>query len=374
MNIDSNVTTAVVINNAISAELVRQDLQVRGIPLGSVAVITLRDISDLWLDQCAVVLNYPGRPANNLLGQWRFIGYYRTASRLLHSLAKQTDIRDIYVVNNENLITAHLLSMAESRTAITVSVVAEGIMNFQDIDVTNRAGWRWRVKPIAARLLAFRHRRPRGHLSGSFEPCTSRVVSFATSGLKAPPEKVVMRHFKAVEPVRQSDPDIALVVLTGLSHWMDPTAFETFAHGFIAWLEGCGFRKIQVKKHPRVSGGLIEELLEKYEEVGVGQTTEAMSADLEAGTVIGTCCTALVTLKLIRPDLRCVDFGSDYYSEHAYHGDDSVKTLLAATGVDLIQMPGRGAQAGTSTTFNPATDPRSCSPRAHEALPKHDSA
>jgi hypothetical protein len=334
----ANVTTVAVINNAISAELVRQDLSARGIPLESLAVITLRDVSESWLQHCAAVLNYPGRPANNLLGQWRFVGYYRAASRLLRRLATESDIRDIYLVNNENLITAHLLTIAESRPAITVSVVAEGIMNFQDIGVTNRAGWRWRVKPIVARLFAFRNRRPHGHLSGSYESRTNRVVSFAAHGLKAPSEKVVLRHFEAVEPVRQGDPDVALVVLTGLNHWMEPAAFETFARAFVAWLEGSGFRKIQVKKHPRVSGGLIEELLAGYDEVGAGQTTEAMATDLEAGTVIGTCCTALVTLKLIRPDLHCVDFGSDYYSQHAYHGDDSVKTLLAATGVTLVQF------------------------------------
>ena len=36
--------------------------------------------------------------------------------------------------------------------------------------------------------------------------------------------------------------------------------------------------------------------------------------------------------------MQCIDFGSDFYSEHAYQGDDSVKTLLSATGVTLVQM------------------------------------
>lgn len=347
----SSVTTVIVINNAISAELTRQDLLNRAIPLNSVAVITLRDVSESWLEQCAIVLPYPGRPAHGPLGQWRFIGYYRSAARLLRRLARHESIRDIYLVNNENLITAHLLNLAESRPTVSVSVVAEGIMNFQEIGVANRAGWRWRVKPAIAYLLAFRYRRPQGHLSGSFEPRVSRVVSFASDGLKAPPEKVVLRNFPAIVPLRQSDPEFALVVLTGLNQWMEPAEFEVFARAFVAWVENSGFRKIQVKKHPRVSAGLIEELLAHYEEVGVGRTTEEMAADLEAGTVIGTCCTALVTLKLIRPDVQCIDFGSDYYSEHAYHGDGSVKTLLSATGVGLVQMP--AAQTAPSGQHDP---------------------
>ena len=98
---------------------------------------------------------------------------------------------------------------------------------------------------------------------------------------------------------------------------------------------------------------MIEELLERYEEVGSGLTTEEMAADLEAGTIIGTCCTALVTLKLIRPDLKCIDFGSDYYCEHAYHGDNSVKTLLSATGVTLVQMAAAQPESCEQTETDP---------------------
>lgn len=332
------VTTVVVINNAISAELTRQDLVAREISLSSVALILLRDISEPWIEQCAIVLRYPGPPANGLFRQWRFLDFYQAAARLLRQLEKYASLRDIYLVNNENLITTHLLSIAEYRPAISVTVVAEGILNFQEIGVANREGWRWRVKPVVARLLGFRYREPKGHLSGAFEPRATRILSFATEGLKAPPEKVVLRHFQTIPPLRQSDPKVALVVLTGLHHFMEPARAEIFARAFVAWVEGSGYKKIQVKKHPRASGGLIEELLEKYDEVGSGLTTEEMAADLEAGTIVGTCCTALVTLKLIRPDLECVDFGSDYYSEHAYHGDDSIKTLLSATGVTLVQM------------------------------------
>ncbi|WP_374157610.1 hypothetical protein ACEWX3_21305 [Mycobacterium sp. G7A2] len=349
MNFLRDLTTVVAVNNAISAELARQDLVLREIPLKSVALVLLRDVTEPWMEQCGLVLRYPGRPASGLLGQWRFIGFYRAAARLLRDLEKRADIRHIYLVNNDSLITAHLFSIAEHRPSIEVSVVVEGIMNFQEISLSNRARWRWQIKPMAARLLGYRYRQPRSHLSGAFEPRTSRIISFALEGLKAPENKVVRRTFQPVEPPRKSDPKIALVVLTGLHQWMEVEKFEFFAQAFVAWLENSGFQKIQVKKHPRIPGGLIEELLEGHEEVGVGVTTESMAADLEAGTVVGTCCTALVTFKLMRPDLRCIDFGSDYYSEHAYHGDNSVKTLLSATGVTLIQMPGSYSQGPTMT-------------------------
>jgi hypothetical protein len=338
VNFKCGVTTVVGINNAISAELARQDLVAREISLSSVALILLRDISEPWMEQCAVVLRYPGRPATELLGQWRFFGFYRAAARLLRRLEITANLRDIYLVNNDSLITAHLLAVAEDCPAIRVTVVVEGLMNFQEIGIADRAAWRWRVKPVIARLLGFRYREPKDHLSGAFEPRATRVLSFAAEGLKAPPEKIVLRHFQAIRPLRQSDPKVALVVLTNWNTCMEPARDEFFARDFVAWVEGSGYRKIQVKRHPRFSGGRMEALFEGYEEVGSGLAAEEMATNLEAGTIIGTCSTALVSLKLIRPDLNCIDYGSDYYCEHAYHGDNSVKTLLSASGVTLVQM------------------------------------
>jgi hypothetical protein len=333
------VRSIVVINNSISAELVRQDLLARGRRLDQTALILLRDVREPWMDECAIVLRYPGRPSQSLIGQLRFMRFYRAAARLLRRLQCDASVRDIYLVNNDNLVTSHLLSWAETDGAAIVTVAAEGLMNYQEIGLANRASWRWWTKPIVARALGFRYRQPRGHLSGAFEPRVDRVVSFSAEGLKAPPKKVVVRKFGERSPLRESDPSVALVVLTGLNQWMDEARFVPFAHAFVDWVKGAGFRKILVKKHPRVSAGLMEELLADHEEVGRDRAAEDMAADLEAGTIVGACCTALVTLKLVRPDLKCIDFGSDYYIEHAYRGDDSIKTLLLAAGVSLVQMP-----------------------------------
>ena len=338
MNFECGVTAVAVINTPISAELTRQDLLARDIPLSSVAVILLRELNEPWLEQCAVVVRYPGKPAHEFLGQRRFFSFYQAAARLLRRLEKDADLRDIYLVNNDNLITSHLLSLAECRPAISATIVVEGTMNFHEIGIVDRAGWRWRVKPVIARLLGFRYREPRDHLSGAFEPRVTRVVSFAVEGLKAPPDKVVFRQFQAIQPLRQSDPQVALVMLTNWSTCFEPAIDELFVRTFVDWVESSGYRKIQVKKHPRWPGGRMEELFEGYEEVGIGQTAEEMVTNLEAGTIIGTFSTALVSLKLIRPDLNCIDYGSDFYCEHAYHGDKTVKTLFSASGITLVQM------------------------------------
>jgi hypothetical protein len=45
-----------------------------------------------------------------------------------------------------------------------------------------------------------------------------------------------------------------------------------------------------------------------------------------------------VTLKLMRPDLRCIDFGSDFYCRTAYRGDYSVVEFLMGSGVEVAEM------------------------------------
>lgn len=335
------------INNAVSAELFRQDVLAQNIPLKETIVILLRDLKEEWLADCAVVLRYPGRPAQTLLGQHRFFRFYRAAIRLLRDIEEANTLSHIYIVNNDNLITSHLLAIAAGKEGVITSVVTEGLMNFQAIGLANRNRWRWLAKPLIASLLGFRYRRPNSHLSGSFENEVSRVVSFTAQGLKAPPEKVVVRPLGHVRPTRPADPSVALVALTGLANWMPREKADIFAKAFVNWMQKQGFREVQVKRHPRVSAGLIEDLLSNYEEVGQGRPLEAMASEIEAGTIIGTCCTALVTLKLMRPDLNCIDFGSDYYCQNAYHGDTSVKELLNISGVKTIQISsdllGKGA-------------------------------
>lgn len=326
------------INNSVSAELFRQDILAQNIPLNETIVILLRDLHEKWLEDCGVVLRYPGRPADTILGQRRFIRFYFLAARMLRRIDEANEITHIYVVNNDNLITSHLLIMAEQKEGIITSVLTEGLMNFQIIGKENRNKWRWLLKPSIATLLGFSYRIPNSHLSGSFEEVVSRVVSFSAEGLKAPPEKVVVRSLSQIKPLRRTDPTVALVALTGLANWMPREKADLFARAFFNWIQKQGFRKLQVKRHPRVSAGLIEDLLSSYDEVGKGHSLEAIAVEMDAGTIIGTCCTALVTLKLMRPDLICIDYGSDYYCENAYHGDTSVQQLFRKTGVKTIQI------------------------------------
>ncbi|MFN0069113.1 MAG: hypothetical protein ACKVYV_15940, partial [Limisphaerales bacterium] len=98
-----------------------------------------------------------------------------------------------------------------------------------------------------------------------------------------------------------------------------------------------------IKPHPNYPPSEYQrKLLEPYELVTERGSVEELAGKLDAATVVGTCTTALFTLKLMRPGLRCVDFGSDVYVPHAYFGDDSVVKTLAGVGVEIVKAESGG--------------------------------
>jgi hypothetical protein len=46
----------------------------------------------------------------------------------------------------------------------------------------------------------------------------------------------------------------------------------------------------------------------------------------------------MLTMKLILTELSCIDFGSDYYCEKAYHGDRSIIDVLRNGGVEIVNF------------------------------------
>jgi len=330
----SPITTIAFLNNAISAQLTRRDLSERNIPLSEVAVILGRDVEEPWLAQCARVVAYGGRPESTLLGQRRFVAFFREAASLLRQLFASGALRRAYIVNNDNILSAHILEMAR-RQPLEVSVVAEGLMNYQDITVKNRAGWRWRVKPVVSAALGLRYRRPAGHLSGAYDPVVDRIVTFTLGGMKGPAEKMCVLPLPAATPRVVAEPDVGLIVHTGLWAWMSPESYRPLAEAFADYVRAAGFRKLYAKPHPRVETGILDQLLPPHEIIDTRLSLEEIAGDLEAGTVLGTCCTGLVTLKLMRPELHCIDFGGEYYCRHAYGGDYSVLEMMRGAGIDL---------------------------------------
>ncbi len=328
----------VIINNSISAHLTHRLLELDGVPLDRVGVIMIRDIEANWTKHCAKVIRYGGRPTQSILGQRQFLPFFREGAKLVKEACASSELREFYVVNNDNLLTNPLFRWAERnpRRHLRLTVVAEGIMNYQDIDVRDRAAWRWRIKPMMAAMLGLEYRIPAGHLSGAFEAATTRAVSFTQQGFKAPVDKISILPFPRSPITRAPDAETCLIVHTGLWQWMTTETYEPFAKAFAAWVSAQGFKRILTKPHPRIATGVIENLLPPHEVLHDTRSAEEMAAEIPAATVVGTCCTALVTLKLIRPDLRCVDFGADFYCMHAYHDDLGVVELFSGAGVEIV--------------------------------------
>jgi len=330
----------IVLSNSISSRMTKLALERDGIAPRECLVITLRTIaargSDAWLEQAGRTVQYPAPPRFDRRGQVRFLGFYLKAAAALRGTLGRGEVTHLYLVNNDNLLTNHLLRWAEDHASVRVTTVVEGLMNFQDIRARNRVSWRMDSKPWLARGLGLRWRAPTAHLSGAYEPRTDRVLSFSAVGLHAPAEKVEVVPFPQVVPRKEAAAGGAIVAQTGLWQWMPKADQERFASLFADFVARRGYAPLYVKRHPRFDTRFVEERLPPHSLIGEGVTLEDMAAELPARTVVSTNCTALVTLRMLRPDVECIDFGSDFYIRSAYHGDDSVLALQAAAGVTMI--------------------------------------
>lgn len=323
------------VNNSISSRLAREAIVADGIDFKRVALIKLRSLKVDWEAACGYVLDYGSKPSLNFFGQYRFIGFYLKASVFLRRALKSPRLKEVYICNNDNLLCGHVLQV-RSNEAVRVSVLAEGIMNYQDIGLKDRAWWRWLAKPAIGFFMGLKYKTPSTHLSGAYESGVDRVFSFSAPGLKAPEQKVVIFPFLPVSPSLNPDLNSVIIVHTGLWQWMPAKSYSIFASSFVQWLHKQGFKRVFAKNHPHISTGVLEAMLPEAEVLGINGAIESIADRLPAGTVVGTCCTALGTLKLIRPDLRCVDYGADYYCKYAYHGDYGVVEFLRGCGVEVV--------------------------------------
>jgi hypothetical protein len=273
-----------------------------------------------------------------MAGQWRFAAFYQRAARILREMLAQGSLREVYIVNNDNLLTNHILATCGYHGGPRITVIAEGLMNYQDIQLRNRAGWRETCKKAVSRALGLQRKPVIGHLSGSFDPAVSRVVTFEACGIFAPSEKVLAMPFKAIEPKARARSDTILYVETALWQWMRPSDWQPLARAFAGWIRSRNKPRLLVKQHPNYAAcPFLRSLLPAFEIVYPRQSIEEIASGIDATEVVGTCCTGLVTLKYLRPDISIFDFGADVYVPKAYHGDRAAVDLMQRVGVTLVQ-------------------------------------
>ncbi len=327
-----------VVNNHVSLNMLLADLAARGIARSETWVIAAREM-DLP-DDFGGALEYPGKPEKGLLGQRRFIGFYRQAARIIRRELASPGLQHLYIVNNDNLLTSHLLETA-LRDGREVTAVVEGLMNFLDAGVHNLDSWRLKTRPLLSWLLGLRYAVPVGHQSGAFHQAVSRVVSFSRDGLRAPPEKIVLRRWPVVAaPAVPPNPDVGIIVFTATARYMSDDQYRVFAEGYARWIAAQNFRRLYAKRHPRNEDPLLESLLPTHEVINGDRPIEDMAGEIAAGVVIGPGTTSLVTLKLMRPELRCIDFGADYYVPIVYRGGAGATPLFEAVGVERVTFAG----------------------------------
>jgi hypothetical protein len=130
-------------SNGISASMLEAALSHDGHTFADVSVIAGRRLPHGWKGQCASYIEFSKVPSLKLMGQVNTLGFYREALKRLKADLRSPDLTDIYIANTDNILSNHLVRWAERNQHVRLSVLAEGFMNYQDITVANRAGWRW---------------------------------------------------------------------------------------------------------------------------------------------------------------------------------------------------------------------------------------
>lgn len=143
--------------------------------------------------------------------------------------------------------------------------------------------------------------------------------------------------FRPVLPKVPPREDTLLYVETALWQWMQPSDWEPLARAFAAWIHARNRPRLLIKTHPSYPAcPLLRSLLPPFEVVYPDRSIEQVAPEIDAAEVVGTCCTGLVTLRFLRPDISIVDLGSDIYIPKAYHGDWSSVELMRRVGVKVI--------------------------------------
>ena len=329
-----------VINNAISAALLKSYLDKVEADCSQVTLITLRKLKLNWSAKCGHSLEYPAKASLNIWGQYKFVLWYFKAARIVRSFFKNNPMstKEVYIVNNDNLLTNHCFQNIDQN--IKLNVLVEGMMNFQEIETKNRASWRFFVKSIFSKFLRLDWVKPEGHLSGAFDERVAKVISFHEAGLKAPANKVEIVPLVGSCGIKNDDAVLGendiLIVETALYQWMNVEHFNELVSRFESFLKHFKNYSIYVKPHPNYAPSeVFRSALGKYSILDYEGSVEQMAEQLGCKVVLGTCTTALFTLKIMRPNIRCIDFGSDIYVPHAYYGDRSVVDVFNSVGVEI---------------------------------------
>ncbi len=328
------------VNNHISLTMLQADLSAKGIDTHEVGLVALRRLESDCSD-FAYVLEHPGTrslASSSAWWAWRISEFYVRASRLVRSAVDSDNIRFAYVVNQDNVLCRHIISKAGA--SVEVTVLAEGLMNFFDVVPESIAASRGLVKSLMACVLRLHYSAPVGHLSGSFLDRTDRVVSFASEGLAAPQAKVTVHPWPGkCSSVPSNKRRAALLLHTGLCEMMSKNDYLRFATDFAAWLQSQGFREVLQKRHPRKPDPVIESLLEGFPGRFIGDgPIEAQICDLDIDAVISFGSTALLTAKLMRPELKVLDVGGNRYVPAVYGSGPGAKPLFDSVGVKSVDL------------------------------------
>ena len=331
--------TIIFVDNQISIMMANAAIRSESIDYGNIILFALRDCDEDWFGLCKNVFRSPFSQKRSWKSNISLILFFIRSIRLIRGYLHRSDIERVLIVNNDNIIINYIVNNIHKQMKdVEISVLVEGIMNYQDITIRNRSKFNLAVKMFISLLLGFKYIIPKGHLSGAYMQQVKKVYSFSAKGLKAPVDKICVCELAVEKKITGVKNNAILLVLSGLYKWMPATKYDQYCDLFMKHLSTIKYSDVFVKQHPRcLDDPLLARLQNDLKYLDKDVPIEKMAGDIKVKQAIGFCSTALATLKMLRPDIECNDFGADYYCTEAYYGDDSVLEFFEGVHVGVIE-------------------------------------
>ena len=260
--------------------------------------------------------------------------YVNTINKLKYYL-RNSEITNVFIVNNDHLLTNHILHI-HNKYYYRISVIAEGLMNYQNITKKNRSAIGFFFKKILAFIFNIKYVIPKTHLSGAFENSVEDVFTFSKTGINAPIDKVrIVKNFSNTLNTSSNKCGV-LLLLSGLYTMLPSYEYSNLMILITNYIKNLNPRIIYIKKHPRYQFDPILDIFNDYIEVDQDIPIEEIINELEISHIVGSFSTALITLKMIQPELISVDIGYSIYSKYL-DGFDTIFDLYKSTNIELFK-------------------------------------
>ncbi len=325
------------VNNQISITNLEFAIRYLDIKKSELVIFFLRpneisNSSEYW-NVYQINKKYNGYFLNDLI---RAFYSYITAIFYLKNILKNNNIENVLLVNIDHILTNHMINIKKldkSFISTKYHVLAEGLMNYENVKIGHRKTLTIFLKHIIASFTGLIFKKPDGHLSGAYEKVVKNVFAFSKKSIQSPLEKVIVTN--TVKKATASDKNNTLILCSGAYTMLSVDKYSKICDLIDDYLSKNNFDKVYLKKHPRLNDDPLIDRLMNFEEIEQNKPIEMILSEYPIKYVISSYSTSLISLKQMFNNLIAIDVGYDIYVS-SLGQDVDIKSLYKEFNIKMI--------------------------------------